>query len=265
MSIPNWDSLTTDEVRQLVARDPVIILPVGSIEQHGPHLPLSTDLDIALGLIDRTAQLLPVDFPAAVLPAQSVGASQEHDQFDGTLSLESHELSDIVVSLGASLARSGIRRLALFNSHGGNLGSLAAAALRLRKQCRQLVVKLNYFLIDPPSDLDLPAAEWQHGLHGGAVETAIMLHCRPHVVRTDKIRTTRSLGEDLDVVMRRLGPETPGTSFAWLAGDLTQTGVTGDATLATASLGERLVDHYGQALADALRDTKDFPLDRLVP
>ena len=264
MSLPTWESLTTDDVRQLAGRDPVVILPVGAIEQHGPHLPLSTDLDIALTLVERAARLLPDDLPAAVLPAQTVGASGEHDRFEGTLSLGPNELADVIVALGTSIARSGIRRLVLCNSHGGNLRALDAAALTLRSQFNQLVVKVSYFLAEPPSGIDLPVAEWRHGLHGGAVETAMMLHVRPEAVRTNEIRSTRSLGEDLEIALRRLGPESPGVSFAWIAGDLSETGVTGDASLATAALGKRLVDHYGQLLADAIQDARDFPLDRLA-
>ena len=264
MSLLRWQSLTTTDVRHLASQDPVIVLPVAAIEQHGPHLPLSTDVDIALGLIDSAGGHLPAGLPLAVLPPQLIGTSHEHIRFDGTLSLGPSELCEVIVALGASVARSGIRRLVVCNTHGGNLRAIDAAAVTLRDRLAQLVIKVSYFLAAPPDDVDLPEAEWRHGLHGGAVETAMMLHLCQTRVRTKEIRSTRSLGEELETSMRRVGPESPGASFAWLAGDLSATGVTGNAKLATADLGSRLVEHYSQLLADAIQDARDFPLERLV-
>ena len=126
-----------------------------------------------------------------------------------------------------------------------------------------LVVKASYFQFDRPDSVGLPDSEWRHGLHGGAVETAMMLHLRPGRVRTDEVSDIRSLGAELEQTMRRLGPEGQ-ASFSWLAEDLHPTGVVGDARLANASMGERLVAHYARALADVILDARDFPLDRLT-
>ena len=115
-----------------------------------------------------------------------------------------------------------------------------------------------------PAGADLPDAEWRYGLHGGAVETAMMLHLRPDLVRTAAIGAARSLGEDLEGTLRRVEPGAGGATFAWLAGDLHPAGVTGDAALADAALGRCLVDGYGEALADVIRDARQFPLDRLA-
>ena len=125
-----------------------------------------------------------------------------------------------------------------------------------------LVVEASYFRFERPHGADLPDSEWRHGLHGGAVETAMMLHLRPDLVRAGAIARFPSLGEELASTMRRLGPEGQ-ASFSWLAGDLNPHGVVGDATLATAELGERLVMHYARALAEVIPDARDFPLDRL--
>jgi len=258
-----WQSLTTVEARQLAARDPVVVLPLAAIEQHGPHLPLSTDLDIGLGLLARAFEQLPEDFPAWVLPPQAVGSSREHARFPGTVSLAPDLLSGVIVAHGAALAACGVRRLVLCNSHGGNGQVLDAAGLRLRQELGLLVVKASYFELPRPEGLDLPASEWRHGLHGGAVETAMMLHLRPDLVRTDQIANARSLGEELEASMRRLSPDGV-VSFSWLAGDLNPTGVTGDARRADAAMGRRLVAHYGDALAEVIRDAKAFPLERLA-
>jgi creatinine amidohydrolase len=241
----------------------VVVLPLAAIEQHGPHLPLSTDLDIGLGILACAFRQLPDECPAWVLPPQAVGASREHARFPGTLSIEAGLLSDMIYALGAALSRSGINRLLVSNSHGGNRAALETAGLRLREEHGMLVVKASYFRFPPPDALNLPESEWRHGLHGGAVETAMMLHLRPDLVRPNEIRDARTLGHDLESTVQYLGPE-GAVSFSWLAGDLNLSGAAGDATLATAAMGERLVAHYGAVLAGAIQDAKAFPLDLLV-
>ena len=121
-----WQSLTTSDVPRAVQRDPVVIMPLAAIEQHGPHLPLSTDLDIGMGLLASAFGHLEDDFPAWVLPPLSVGASEEHMRFPGTLSLAPDTLSRIIYQYGAALSTSGVRRLVLSNSHGGNRAALIA-------------------------------------------------------------------------------------------------------------------------------------------
>ena len=126
------------------------------------------------------------------------------------------------------------------------------------------MVKSTYSRFPRPEGVDFPEAEWRHGFHGGAVETSMMLHLHPELVRTDALPDASSLGEELEAELRRLGPEGQ-ASFAWLAGDLHPGGTVGNARLADAGTGRRLVDGYAAALADVLRDARDFPLDRLAP
>lgn len=257
-----WQTLTTDEVAAMAPSDPVAILPLAAIEQHGPHLPLSTDLDIGLGLLEAAYGHLDDDVEAWVLPPIAVGTSDEHAYAPGTLGLSQGQLIESIRSHGAALARSGVRRLVLANSHGGNRHAMDAAGLALRDDHRMLVVKASYFRFARPADVELPDGEWRHGLHGGAVETAMMMHLRPDLVRQGAVERFPSLGEELESIMRRLGPEGE-ASFSWLARDLNPQGVAGDATLATESLGAQLVRHYARALAEVIVDAGSFPLDRL--
>ena len=260
----SWQALTTVEAARLAARDPVAVLPLAAVEQHGPHLPLSTDLDIGIGLLAAAFEQLPADFPAWALPPVTVGASREHARFAGTISFEPELLAEVIHAHGAALAEAGVRRLVLSNSHGGNRAAAETAALRLRDELELLVVTAHYFLLPRPAGADMPEAEWRHGLHGGALETALMLHLRPDLVRTEAIGAARSLGADLEGALRRAGPGNDAASIAWLAGDLHPSGVTGDAALADAALGRRLVDGYAAALADIIRDAREFPLERLA-
>jgi creatinine amidohydrolase len=258
----NWSALSAAAVADAVRRDPVAILPLAATEQHGPHLPLSTDVDIGMGILTAALDLLPPAFEAWTLPMITVGASQEHTRFAGTESVSTEELVRVIVAHGARLAGAGVRRMVLSNSHGGNRHAIDAAALFLRAEHDMLVAKASWFRFPRPPDVTLPEGEWRHGLHGGALETAMMLHLRPERVRRDAIERFPSLGEELERTLRRVGPEGP-VPFAWLAGDLNPLGVVGDAELATAEMGRTLVDHYARVLADVIQDARDFPLDRL--
>ena len=260
-ALPWWQDLTPRQISQLAAADGVAVLPLAAIEQHGEHLPLSTDLDIALGLLEATLPKLRPGLPLCVLPPLAVGLSLEHCRFAGTLSLSPETALAALVELGDSVARAGFRRLVLFNSHGGNKAVLDLAALKLRVAHAMLVVRANYFRFAPPPDA-LPAAELRHGLHGGALETAMMLHLAPHKVRMERIADFASLGRALVERGRLLGPEGE-AGFAWMAQDLNPAGATGEARLADAALGARLVEHFSTALARVIEDAQDFELAAL--
>lgn len=262
LSARQWNSLTDEDVADVVSRDPVVVLPLAATEQHGPHLPITTDIDIGVGLLEIALRALPQDANVWVLPPVRVGASAEHLSFPVTASVSTEELTAAIVRDGASLAERGVKRLVLANSHGGNRHAMEAAGIELRRRHGMLVVKASYFRFDRP-DVGLPEAEWRHGLHGGAVETAIMMHLAPEHVKREQLADFPSLGAELAETLVRLGPEGQ-ASFAWLAEDLNPSGVVGDARLATPKLGERLAEHYGRALGDVITDAARFPLERLA-
>jgi len=258
-----WTDASSAELGGLGALDPVALLPMGAVEQHGPHLPVSTDLLIAEGIVGEAVARVAPGLPLVLLPPQALGASLEHTGLPGTLSLDTQTVEAIVLATGRALARHGVRRLVIFNAHGGNLNAVDAAALRVRAELGLLVVKAHVFRFARPPGVDLPESEWQHGLHGGAIETALLLHFRPDLVRPERIARFPSLGEDLEARLTHLGPEAV-ASFAWMAHDLNPDGVTGDATLATPGMGRRIAEHHGEVLATILRDARAFPLERLV-
>jgi len=259
---PVWGELTSAEAARLAESDPVFLWAVSATEQHGPHLPLSTDAIIAGALASEAERNLPSAFPLVHLPALEVGASLEHESFPGTLSVPADLLAAWVVQMGRRLAASGGRRLVILNAHGGNRHTLEGAALRLRAEAGLLVIPVHYPRLGQPPSVELPAGEWRHGLHGGAVETAMMLHLRPDLVRTEELRPGPSLAEELEASLEIVSAE-GAAGFAWLAGDLNPLGFTGDATLADAAMGRVLVEFWGSRLAAVLRDARAFPLDRL--
>jgi creatinine amidohydrolase len=261
---PRWQDLTSPELHALAARDPVVVLPLAAIEQHGPHLPLSTDLDIGLGLLDAAAEHVGESVSVLVLPPLAIGTSMEHEAFAGTLSLEPETALAQIRQLGAAVAAAGFRRLLLCNSHGGNTQWMDLAGLRLRRDHGLLVVKCSYFRFDLPEDVDLPDGELRHGYHGGALETAMMLHLTPERVRMKHCGDRVSLGQRLEQEMTLLGPE-GAASFSWMSQDLHGEGAVGNALLADAGLGSRLVRHYAAAIGAVIRETAAFPLDLLRP
>ena len=260
-SVRYWGSPTAEEIKTRISRDPVIVLPLAATEQHGPHLPLSTDVDIGLGLLNEMFCRLDSNIPSWSLPIETVGASLEHKRYRGTASITPDELGQMIFKHGKQLSSLGLRRLVISNSHGGNSGSIESAALRLREECELLVIKANYYRFERPVDVDFPDIEWRHGLHGGAVETALMLHLHSEAVRTDAIGTFPSLAEELETRKSRVLPTGP-AAFAWLAGDLNPLGVVGNATLASKESGKALLVHYATILANIIEDAYHFPIER---
>lgn len=262
MRLPLWEELTSAEVGALGREDPVAVLPLAAVEQHGPHLPLSTDIEIGRGILEAAFARLPDGFPLRVLPVQSVGASAEHESYPGTLSLGPEHLVRTICRIGGAVRRAGVRRLVLFNSHGGNRAAMEIAGLRLRRRCGLLVVRTSYPDLAPPDAAGIDPHEVRHGLHGGLVETSMMVHLRPDLVRALPTGGGPSLGEDLERAGSPIAPGGP-AAFSWLAEDLAPAGVTGEAGNALAESGRLLVDHYGAALAGVIEAARAFPLERL--
>ena len=257
---PYWQDMTTEELGRLDTSRVIAILPVGAIEQHGPHLPVGTDACIGQGIALRALALLPENLPATVLPMLPVGKSNEHLAFPGTLTLSAETLIRVWTEVGECVARAGIRKLVLFNSHGGQPQIMDIVARDLRVRHAMLVVAYSWYAAGLPGLFD--EAEMRHGIHAGAIETSMMLHLRPDLVRMD-------LAADFFPLMRELAGEfchlspTGAGRLAWMAQDLHPSGACGDARAADAERGRALVEHAAQALITLLREVDRYPLERL--
>ncbi len=150
------------------------MLPLAATEQHGPHLPLGTDVMIARGLSGAGARTVCRHIPVTFLPLQPVGISTEHIDYPGTLTLPTEMALKSWMALGESVARAGIRKLVMVTSHGGNSAAMTLVAQDLRAQHGLLVVTTSWSRFGAPEGL-FSAEELRHGIHGGAVETSIML------------------------------------------------------------------------------------------
>src|SRR6204780_1667277 len=165
----HWPDISGDAAARWIA-----VLPLAATEQHGPHLPLGTDVMIAQAYLARVHELLADSLPATFLPIQPVGISTEHIGYPGTLTLPTEVALKAWMALGESVARAGIRKLVMVTSHGGNSAAMSLVAQDLRAQHGLLVVTTSWFRLSAAETL-FPAEEVEHGIHGGAVETSIML------------------------------------------------------------------------------------------
>jgi creatinine amidohydrolase len=263
MAVPRriWQEMTTEEFASLDAARTIAVLPVAAIEQHGPHLPVSVDAVINQGILARALELVPTDLAVTVLPALPIGRSDEHGDFPGTLSLSAETVIRLWGEVGDGVARAGIRKLALFNSHGGQPQLLDIVGRNLRSRHKMLVVQVNvYRLWDASAMFD--RAELEHGIHGGAVETSIMLHLAPGSVRRDKIADFPARSVE---IARDHGPigAHGRVPFSWLTQDLNPAGACGDARLASAAHGRTLVEQAAKATAAILVELDRMPLDML--
>ena len=257
-----WQEMTTEDFRALDVERVIALLPVAAIEQHGPHLPLSVDATIVDGIVARALELLPAELPVSVLPTQAIGKSNEHLAFPGTLTLGAETLARLWTEIGESVARAGVRKLVLFNAHGGQPQVMEIVARELRVRHGMLAVAASWYGFGLPAGM-FPEDEIRHGIHGGAVETSIMLHLRPDLVRRDRLENFPSLGARMAGEYRLLGP-TGIAKLAWQTQDLNPDGACGDATNADAARGARIVDHAARMLVTLLEETDRFPLSQLV-
>ena len=256
-----WHEMTTAEVAALDAARVIAVLPVAAIEQHGPHLPLAVDAIINEGILTRALEMAPAQLPVTVLPTLAIGRSDEHADFPGTLSLSPETGIRLWGEVAESVARAGIRKLVLFNSHGGQSQLLDIVGRDARIKHRMLVVQVNsYRLID--ANTAFGEVEAKHGIHGGAIETSMMLHLRPELVHMDKAANFVPASLRMAEEFRQVGPH-GAVPFSWLTQDLHAAGACGDATKASAEHGRRLVEQAARALCTILEEVDRMPLDLL--
>jgi len=256
-----WGEMATTDFAAL-ADDAVAVLPIGAVEQHGPHLPLDTDTTIVEGVVAAALARLDPTVVALLLPTQSLGASIEHEAFPGTISLPPDLLMRIWVQIGLAVAAAGMRRLVIVNGHGGQPEVMALAARELRVRAGLLVVSANWFDFGEPPGL-IPPAERRFGIHGGLIETSVMLHLAPHKVRTAALANFPSAVQDWAARFPALAGTR--TRIAWASQDLHPSGAVGDPRAANGSLGEALVQHAAAGLARLIGEAALFPLAALRP
>ncbi len=265
MTLPkrNWMDMTWRDIAEAGSAIGcwIAVLPLAAVEQHGPHLPLGVDAYIAEGYLARVQQMLPEELPVSFLPVQRIGVSAEHVAFPGTLNHSAATAIAAWTEIGGSLARAGVKKLVLVTSHGGNVAAMELVARDLRVRLRMLAITVGWHRFGYPDQAFSPE-ERKHGIHGGDIETSLMLAARPGAVRMEKAPAATPTTVAMAREFKWLGAYRP-AGFAWMTQDLHASGAVGDATLASAAKGEAALAHGAQAFIELLREVDRFDPARL--
>jgi len=251
-----WQEIAGGDTARWIA-----VLPLAAVEQHGPHLPLGVDTFIAEAYLEQVRGLLPDELPVSFLPVQRIGVSAEHLAYPGTLTLSAATAIAVWTELGESLARAGLRKLVLVTSHGGNVAAMETVARDLRTRLDMLAVTVGWHRFGYP-DGAFSGDERKHGIHGGDIETSLMLAAKPDAVRMDRALSATPATLAMAGEFKWLGAYRP-AGFAWMTQDLHPSGAVGDATLATPEKGAAALRHGAAAFVELLREIDRFDLSRL--
>lgn len=245
--------LKAPEVAQRLTARSILVQPLGAIEQHGPHLPLNTDLVIAEAVAAAAVDAVGDEVDAWLLPSLAYTKSNEHAWSPGTVWLSASTMLAVLDDLGRCVALTPARRLVFFNGHGGNSALVGVANRELRLR-HGLMTFLTHPGVPPDQGGRSPQHELGMGVHGGADETSLMLHLAPDLV--DAAAGQRCIPDHLagNTYVRFGGS----VSFGWLSDDFHDDGVIGDPTVATAEHGAALFDAAVDSFCGALREISGF-------
>jgi creatinine amidohydrolase len=265
MKLPkrNWMEMTWQEIAEAGSDTArwIAVLPLAAVEQHGPHLPLGVDSYIADAYLARVQNKLSAKLPVTFLPVQRIGVSAEHLSFPGTLTLSAATAIAAWTELGESLCRAGLRKLVMVTSHGGNVAAMEIVARELRTRRGMLVVTVGWHRFGYPEGI-FTSEEKRHGIHGGDIETSLMLAASPETVRTEQAASAIPETIAMAREFKWLGAYRP-AGFAWMTQDLDPTGAVGDGTLSSAEKGKAALAHGAKAFVELLAEIDHFDLKRL--
>ena len=263
-----WADLKSPDFAKLDLSRSIAVLPVAAIEQHGPHLPLNVDATLVDGVVAASLPHLAADLPVLFLPTQSIGLSPEHSRFAGTLTLKAETVIRLWTEIAESVTATGIKKLVLLNSHGGQLGLLDVVARDLRARLGMLVYSVNWFNL-PLADGkggsvgDLFSAdEHRFGIHAGEIETSMMLALKPDQVDMAKAQNFHSTSQDRAQKFSILG-DGKSAKLGWQMQDYNPHGAVGNAAAATPEKGHALLNAAGQSLAQLLLEIDLLPAGTL--
>ncbi len=247
--------LTWPEARLRFKEVDIALLPVGAIEQHGPHLPLDCDAFDAGHIALKVAENCSVPRPI-VLPLVPYGVSYHHEDFSGTISISPESLSNMVYDIGMSAVKHGITKLVIINGHGGNSPALHFAAQMINRDSHIFTCVDTGESSDPDVDA---MAETPNDVHAGEIETSTTLASRPHLVRLKEVRKfiPRFSSRYLNFTSKR--------GVGWYAhtSKISPTGVLGDPTKGTREKGERMLEVTIRNLVEFVEVLKKLSLDEI--
>ena len=245
MSKTAWHDLRAPELRALAEADAMVIIPVGSTEQHGPHLPVQVDARLATEVANRAAARISEHQSVVVAPTVWCGLAEHHMAFGATITLDFATFHAVIRCVCESMRRHGFRRLALLNGHGGNIKALDVIAGELKRELGVRVVSATYWTVDSVARAFREILEAQPGVaHACEAETSMMLAVEPGLVdREEMARVDGGIGK----------LSASGGLYRWRSFDeMTESGVMGVPAAATAEKGERLLAAAAEGVAEAL-------------
>ncbi len=257
LHVRRFADLTGPQVTERFTATTILVQPLGAIEQHGPHLPLSTDSVVATAVAEAAVAEVGDELDVWLLPTLEYTKSNEHAWSPGTVWLSATTLLAVLDDLGRCVATTPAKRLVFLNGHGGNSALLNVANRELRL-AHGLMTFLAHPGVPPDQGGTSPPEELGMGVHGGTDETSIMLHLAPHLVDMSKAerRVPEAIAANTYV---RFGGR---VSFGWLSNDFFPDGYIGDPTAADAALGKRLFEGSVQSFCESLREIAAFNYGR---
>jgi len=248
--VAKWSDISANQLIDTAtpSTNAIAVLPLGATEAHGPHLPIGTDTILAERLLDQAEAVIEVNAVSMFrLPALWLGASTEHADQPGTVSCEAEQLISSVMVVAESVYRAGIRKLLLFNAHGGNISALNIAALKVRRAYGLLAVPMHWLDFDLPETL-AKLASIREDVHGGWLETSLMLYLAPEFVTMRNAEANKPRQPS-----KQLYPNGP-IQWGWMTSDLAEGGWVGQPELATAEIGRQLAQHIASNVATLIRE-----------
>ncbi len=259
--IRRWNALKSSDFAAFDPERTVALFPIGATEQHGPHLPVCVDARIAGDISERAFAHLDDDVPVLLLPVSDIGKSNEHIDFPGTLTLSAETLTAMWFEIGQSVARAGIRKIVFLNSHGGQPQVMEIVARELRVREKMMAVTTGWWHVGSPKG-HFDEAEDRHGIHAGAVETSMMLALAPELVDMERAGDFQPVMADIEEDHQHL-TYLGGVGMGWQAQDIHPTGAAGNASLASAEIGCKIVENAARGLAGLLSEVSLYPLSAL--
>ena len=243
-----WHNLKAAELRELAQRDAIVVVPIGSTEQHGPHLPVQVDATLAGEVSRRAARVIADRTPVVVMPSIWFGLAEHHMAFGGTITLDYETFYGVLRCVCRSIARHGFRRILIVNGHGGNVTALNVAVGELTHELGVPLAVATYWVLAKEAFAEI--LDRQKGVrHAGEAETSMMLALVPHLVDSSKLSEAKGGTDDPPGILGGTG------MYRWQSfKSLSETGVMGDAETATAEKGTKLLAAAAEALADAMSD-----------
>lgn len=246
--------LTGPQIKEILKKDPVVIIPTGSHEQHGPHLPFSTDAIIAQTLAEHAAARLKEKPPVLVTPMLPFGASIEHMDFAGTLSLRHETLYMVITDIVDSLANAGVHKILIMNGHGGNIHTIGSALHPLTRKHRIFIGFTSPTRLVGDLFKKLQDNKSKGAFHAGEYETSLMLLIASKLVNQSEITDHPLKRYHEDMQYLRLWKSKYIKEFGWTTKQITESGVIGDPTHATEEKGLQLFNVAIENLCKLIRE-----------